>query len=86
MPDLVDLSGEEGVDIELPAECIANPANCGGLLSETPTEFTEEGSIVPYNQVFGNYAEAANRALDPGYIPLGLRDVVREYFTSLAPE
>jgi hypothetical protein len=40
---------------------------------------------VPYNQVFGEYADTANRALDQGYIPLGLRDVVRSYFTSLAP-
>ena len=46
-----------------------------------------EGDVtVPYNQVYGDYADAANQALDTGYIPLGLRDVVREYFTSLAPE
>ncbi len=36
---------------------------------------------VPYNQVFSNYANAANRALDSDYVPLGLRDVVRDYFT-----
>jgi hypothetical protein len=46
-----------------------------------------EGEVtVPYNQVYSDYANAANQALDTGYIPLGLRDVVREYFTSLAPE
>jgi len=45
-----------------------------------------EGDLtVPYNQVFGDYAAAANNALDRGYIPLGLRDIVREYFTSLTP-
>lgn len=40
---------------------------------------------VPYNEVFSDYASAANTALDQGYIPLGLRDVIRDYFTSLAP-
>lgn len=42
-------------------------------------------SLVPYADVFGDYRGAANRALDSGYVPLGLRDVVREYFTSLEP-
>lgn len=50
------------------------------------TENPEGDVTVPYNQVFGDYADQANQALDTGYIPLGLRDVVREYFTSLAPE
>lgn len=48
-----------------------------------PNPFGE--AVVPYNQVFGNYAEAANQALNRGYIPLGMRDIVRDYFTSLAP-
>lgn len=76
---------EEGVEIELPAECAANPADCGGLLSETPTDFDEESSIVPYQQVFGDYRDAANQALEDDYIPLGLKGYVREYFTSLEP-
>lgn len=42
-------------------------------------------SVVPYNEVFNSYENAANEALDQGYIPLSLRDVVRDYFTSLAP-
>ncbi len=76
---------EAGIDIELPAECIANPADCGGLLSEAPTAFDEERSIVPYQQVFGDYRDAANEALQDDYIPLGLKGFVREYFTSLEP-
>jgi len=40
---------------------------------------------VPYDQVFSDYAGAANEALESGYIPLTLRDVVRDYFTSLEP-
>jgi low affinity Fe/Cu permease len=85
VPDLVDLSQFEGEDIELPAECIANPADCGGLLSETPTEFGDEQSIVPYEQVFGDYRNAANEALADDYIPLGLKGYIRDYFSSLEP-
>jgi hypothetical protein len=85
VPDFVDLSNEAGVDIELPAECLANPADCGGLLSENPTEFTNEGSNVPYNQVFGDYRNAAYEALANDHIPLGLKGYVRDYFSSLEP-
>jgi hypothetical protein len=52
-----------------------------GDLSENP----EGRATVPYNEVFSDYANAANEAVDQDYIPLGLRDVVRQYFTSLAP-
>lgn len=84
-PDLVDLSDTEGVDIELPAECVANPESCGGLLSETATEFGDEQSVVPYDQVFGDYRDAANEALADDYIPLGLKGYIRDYFSSLEP-
>lgn len=42
-------------------------------------------SRVRYDTVFSEYQQAANRALDSDYVPLGMRDVVREYFTSLEP-
>ena len=84
VPPLAPLGGE-GVDIELPAECIANPADCGSLLNENPTDFTDEDSIVPYNQVFGDYRDAAYEALDDDYIPLGMKEYVRDYFSSLEP-
>ena len=42
-------------------------------------------SRVSYDTVFSEYQNAANRALKSDYVPLGLRDVVREYFTSLEP-
>lgn len=85
VPELRDLSGFAGVDVELPAECAANPADCGALLSETPTEFGDETSIVPYTQVFGDYRNAANEALQDDYIPLGLKGYIRDYFSSLEP-
>ena len=43
-------------------------------------------SRVSYDTVFSDYQNAANRALESDYVPLGLRDVVREYFTSLEPD
>jgi hypothetical protein len=42
-------------------------------------------SQVSYDTVFNDYQDAANRALESDYVPLGLRDVVHDYFTSLEP-
>ncbi|MCY3779219.1 MAG: hypothetical protein OXG78_02830 [Chloroflexi bacterium] len=42
-------------------------------------------SRVSYDTVFSDYQNAANRALESDYVPLGLRDIVRNYFTSLEP-
>lgn len=84
-PEFVDLSGEPGVDLELPAECVFDPASCGLLLEQTPTEFGSENSQVPYTEVLGQYQEAAYDALDEDYIPLGLRRYIRDYFSSLDP-
>jgi len=85
VPDLVDLSAEEGTEIELPAECIAAPENCGSLIDESPTDFKDEQSLVPYEKVFGDYRNAAFEALEGDYIPLGMKGLVRDYFSSLEP-
>ncbi len=42
-------------------------------------------SRVGYDRVFSSYVNAANQAMERDYIPLGLRDVIRSYFISLAP-
>jgi disulfide bond formation protein DsbB len=85
VPETVDLSGEPGVDVELPAECIASPESCGGLLNQSPTDFGSENSQVPYTEVLGQYREEAYDALDDDYIPLGMKRYVRDYFSSLEP-
>ena len=85
VPDFTDLGAEPGTEIELPAECLANPENCGSLLNESPTEFGEETSTIPYDQVFGDYRDAAYEALADDYIPLGLKGFIRDYFSSLEP-
>lgn len=69
-----------GTQIELESDTSGMPVQEG--------EFTQNPigqASVPYNEVFGDYADAANRALESDYVPLGLRDVVRDYFTGLEP-
>lgn len=65
--------------IELEAE--PDSASVEGEFQNNP----DGTSSVPYNQVFGTYSEAASAALDTGYVPLGVRDVVRDYFISIEP-
>jgi hypothetical protein len=67
-------------DIQLESDPDSVPMT-EGEFSQNPTG----QSFVPYTEVYGDYRQAANRALDSDYIPLGLRDVVRDYFTSLEP-
>jgi hypothetical protein len=64
---------------------VANPANCGSLLNESPTDFNDETSVVPYSQVYGDYRDAAYEALSDDYVPLGLKGYIRDYFSSLEP-
>lgn len=74
------IGGEGGEEIVLEPDASDAPVQ-EGEFAENP-----EGQVtVPYNQVFGQYQDAANRALEGGYVPLGLRDVVRDYFTALEP-
>ena len=42
-------------------------------------------ALIPYDQVFYNYMNAANQAIDQNYIPSSLEDYVRLYFSSLEP-
>lgn len=52
-----------------------------GNFSENPNG----DALVPYNQIFSDYRDAANRAINSGTVPLSMRDIVREYFSSLEP-
>ena len=40
---------------------------------------------VPYQEVFYNYLDTANQAIENSYIPNGLKDYVRDYFSQLEP-
>ena len=43
-------------------------------------------SGVPYHEVYGDYADRAGVALEGSYIPLGMKQYVRDYFSSLEPQ
>jgi len=41
--------------------------------------------LVPYHEVYYDYLDAAHQAMERSYIPPGLKDYVREYFSQLEP-
>jgi hypothetical protein len=49
------------------------------------TPGTNNPSQVPYTQVYAEYANAYRQAIDSGQIPPQLRDLIRQYFSSLEP-
>lgn len=77
-PNDIDAPGTSKVELEVDDE---GAPTIEGDFQENPSG----ESTVPYDQVFRRYADEANQALDDEYIPLGMRDIVRDYFTSLEP-
>jgi hypothetical protein len=74
------IGGQSDQQVQLNGDASSSPVK-EGEFSQNP-----DGNVsVPYDQVFSDYSNAANRALESDYIPLGLRDVVRDYFSSLEP-
>jgi hypothetical protein len=49
------------------------------------TPGTNNPSQVPYTQVYAEYANAYRQAIDSGQVPPQLRDLIRQYFSSLEP-
>ena len=45
----------------------------------------DPGSYVNYQKVYAEFADFAQLTLDRGYLPLSVRDYVRDYFSSLDP-
>ena len=76
-------TGEDIGDTEI----ILQPDEGDTPLQEGEFSPNQIGDVtVPYNEVFSDYSNAANEALTRGYVPLGMRDIVRDYFTSLSPD
>ena len=46
---------------------------------------SDNGSIVPYQGVYSDFYQFALTTLDRSYVPLSVKDYVRDYFTSLDP-
>ncbi|MFQ5577373.1 MAG: hypothetical protein ACE5G8_10350 [Anaerolineae bacterium] len=61
----------------------------GGIdIGETPPNPNRDpgAATVPYTEVFGEYRDRASTALDSDYIPLGMKDYIRQYFGALEPK
>jgi hypothetical protein len=67
----VDVGREGGEGVTTGS--VAVPAPEGGSTS------------VPYREVYADYSEQAGAALEGSYIPLGMKQYVRDYFSSLEP-
>ncbi len=46
---------------------------------------TDNGALTPYQQVYADFFDYAQTSLDRGYVPLSIKDYVRDYFSSLDP-
>jgi hypothetical protein len=53
---------------------------------QSPQAGATNPSIIPYQQVYQNYAAAAAEAIERERIPVEMQDYVRDYFSQLAPE
>lgn len=51
--------------------------------SEADGAPVEKGSTIPYDKVFGEYKSEAMSSLQDSSVPPGMKDVVRDYFSSL---
>jgi len=52
---------------------------------QNPLPGSTNSPLVPYNEVYSNYLNAAYQAMQQSYIPASLLDYVRAYFTQLEP-
>jgi len=86
VPAPVDLSGQ-GENVELEVQCLSDPTACGpqGELLPNSPDLPTGGSFVPFDQVFGDYRDAAFEALPGSGVPPALQGLVRDYFSALEP-
>jgi hypothetical protein len=50
-----------------------------------PLPGTAGEALLPYHEVYYEYLDTANQAMEQSYIPAGLKDYVRAYFSQLEP-
>jgi hypothetical protein len=46
---------------------------------------SNNGALTPYQQVYADFYQYAQTSLDRNYVPLSVKDFVRDYFSSLDP-
>lgn len=76
------LGGEGGEQVNLPP----SDPNSGEVIGQGPTMPGEPGaSTVPYNEVFSQYQQVNNEAIESGAVPPSFIQIVKNYFDSLKP-
>jgi hypothetical protein len=45
----------------------------------------DNGALTPYQKVYADFYQYAETSLDRNYVPLSVKDFVRDYFSSLDP-
>jgi hypothetical protein len=53
---------------------------------ENPLPGSSGEALVPYYEVYHQYLDAANQAMERTYVPPGLQEYVRAYFSQLEPQ
>lgn len=76
------LGGNEGDTVTLPGSG-DNGGDVTGQSGVNPG--SDRPSQVPYSQVFAQYANAYRQAIDNGQVPPQMKDLIRQYFSSLEP-
>jgi len=76
------LGGEGGDQVTLPS----TDPNSGEVIGQGPTTPGNPGtSTVPYNEVYGQYEQANNQAIENGDVPTQFIQIIKNYFNSLKP-
>jgi hypothetical protein len=76
------LGGEGGPQVNLPG----SGQNDGDVIGQGPTTPGQPGtSTVPYNEVYSQYEQINNQAIENGDIPAQFMQIIKNYFDSLKP-
>lgn len=75
------LGGEGGPQVDLPGT-----GEGGEVIGEGPVTPGDPGrSLVPYSEVYSQYEEINNQAIENGEIPAQFTQIIKNYFDSLKP-
>jgi arginine exporter protein ArgO len=76
------LGGEDGSQVNLPS----SGENGGEVIGQGPTTpGTPSESLVPYSQVYSQYEQMNNQAIESGDIPAQFIQIIKNYFNVLKP-
>ena len=76
------LGGEDGSQVNLPS----SGDNGGDVIGQGPTTPGDPGeSLVPYSDVYSQYEQVNNQAIENGDIPAQFTQIIKNYFNSLQP-